>query len=186
MDYVPSQQPSGLIPEHQHMERVSLTAASQELSWSKLTALGLPNKPESIAAFFQAIAEHNIDLDIILQGPSGRRDAQIDLDTVDISVTVLKKVAEKAEQVARLAVEKLGGRSLERNDDISVISIEGVGMRRNAVILATLYQCLHDLEVTILLLQTMERKITCVVPESEGDRTLEALRATFQEYFQVH
>lgn len=157
------------------MEQVTLTNVSLETDWAKITVKGLPDEPGVAARLFRDLANAGVDVDIILQNFCNEP------YRTDLSFTVRQGASDKALGATREVLRRIGSSEADLEPAIALVNIEGVGMRRNAGILARLYRCLERLDVDLILIQSMERKIICVVPEADGERACAALRATFQE-----
>lgn len=154
------------------MERAIVSAVTHDFSEAKVTILGVPDKPGVAADLFSALAEGNINVDMIIQNVSERARA-------DISFTVSKDDLEKVKVVTEAIVSSLGAESSDFDDNIAKISLIGAGMRTHPGIAAGMFKTLADNGINIEMISTSPIKISCVVRRDDGERAVNALHEHF-------
>lgn len=154
------------------LEAPVVTGIAVDKNQTKLTISGLKDKPGTAAKVFQALGEGNVSVDMIVQN-IGRE------GFADLTFTVSRDVAERAEKAARRALETLGGGRVEQTGDVAKISVVGVGMRSQSGVAATLFGCLAKEEINIQLISTSEIKIEVTIAISQADRALKRLHTAF-------
>ena len=133
----------------------------------------VPDLPGIAAQLFGALADAGVNVDIIVQSPSheGR---------TDLGFTVAEEDAARAEEVARAAVERIGGGHVSRDTDIAKVSLVGAGMLSRPGVASRAFQALSDEGINIIAISTSEIKISCLVRRDEADLGLRALHRAFR------
>ncbi|TNJ59639.1 aspartate kinase [Paenibacillus hemerocallicola] len=134
---------------------------------SRITILGVPEKPGQLAAIFTALAEENIDVDIIVQG--GVRDGW-----ADTSFTLGTAELDRARSVLRRIQPDIGFQDLRTKSELVKVSIVGSGMISFPGVAAKMFSTLAEAEVSINTVSTSEIKVSCVI---EGDKLHDVVRA---------
>jgi aspartate kinase len=161
-----------VVEEDTSMEQVLVRAVVHDLSEAKLTVRGVPDRPGIAAVLFGALAEREINVDIIVQSAS--RD-----DLADISFTVARDDLRKALECTGGLRESLGAREIIADEQIAKVSVVGVGMRSHAGVAAKVFCTLADQGINIQMISTSEIKITCVVASEDAERATHVLHDAF-------
>ena len=164
-----------VVPEEAAMERVVVSGVTASRDEAKITLEDLPDTPGIAARTFAPLADAKITVDMIVQN-------QAHDGTTDLTFTVPK--ADRKRSVA-LLVEKvpdLVGASGERvtfDDEISKVSVVGVGMRSHAGVAKTMFQLLAAENINIQLISTSEIKISCVIARKYAELAVQCLHEGF-------
>jgi aspartate kinase len=161
-----------VVEEDTSMEQVLVRAVVHDLSEAKLTVRGVPDRPGIAAVLFGALAEREINVDIIVQSAS--RD-----DLADISFTVARDDLRKALECTGGLRESLGAREIIADEQIAKVSVVGVGMRSHAGVAAKVFCTLADQGINIQMISTSEIKITCVVASEDAEHATRVLHDAF-------
>jgi aspartate kinase len=155
-----------------YMEKVVVRGVALDKDQAKVVISNLPNKPATAGTIFKALADANINVDMIVQavGKGG---------AVDMSFTVQRDDAASAVKVLPGVLEKLGGGELAAFDNIAKLSVVGVGMRTHAGVAATLFSALGDAGINIQLIATSEIKITVAVDRARSAEAQQAAHDAF-------
>ena len=155
-----------------NMEEPVISGVVQDASESKLTILAVPDRPGVSAAIFEALAEANVNVDMIVQNTSTA-------GTTDISFTVPKADVKTAEPiVARIGKElKAGG--VNHDDDIAKISLVGAGMKTSPGVAAKMFRVLADNGVNIEMISTSTSRVSVVVRSEMMQKAVQALHTAF-------
>jgi len=163
-----------IMEENEEMERVAVRGISHELKESKITVVGVPDKPGIAAKLFKALGDKNIVVDMIVQNVSHQ-------GFTDISFTVNKTDADYAEEIAREVAKEVGAKDVERNDKIAKISVVGLGMKTHAGVAAKMFETLYKEGINIYAISTSEIKISCLIDEKYAELAVRALHEAFIE-----
>jgi len=155
-----------------YMEKVVVRGVAVDKDQAKVVISGLPDKPASAATIFNALAEANINVDMIVQNVAHT-------GGVDLTFTVQRDDAQSAVKVLPPVLKKLGGGSIKAFDNIAKLSVVGVGMRTHAGVAAALFTALGDKGINIQLIGTSEIKITLAVDRTKADEAVRAAHEAF-------
>jgi len=158
--------------EDKNMERVIVRGIAHNKNESRITVERVPDKPGIAAKIFDALAEANIPVDMIVQNVS------VDGFT-DISFTVEKGDAQKAERITKEIAKEIGAKDVIRDDDIAKVSIVGLGMRSHAGVAGKVFETLAKYGINIIMISTSEIKISCIIDEKFTELAVRVLHEAF-------
>ncbi len=154
-------------------ERVHpVTGAALDRTVARILCEQVPDRPGSAAHLFGALAQAPINVDVIVQSPSH-------LGRTDIAFTVADEDAPRAEEIARVAVERIGGGQVSRDADVAKVSLVGAGMLSRPGVASRAFQALAGAGINIIAITTSEIKISCLVRREDGPRGLQTLHKAF-------
>ncbi len=159
--------------EDETMERVIVRGIAHNKNEARITVERVPDKPGIAAKLFDALAEANIPVDMIVQNVS------VDGFT-DISFTVEKNDAPKAERITKKVAQEIGARGVIRDDKIAKVSIVGLGMRSHAGVAGKVFETLANYGINILMISTSEIKISCIIDEKFTELAVRVLHEAFE------
>ncbi|MBI5204445.1 MAG: aspartate kinase [Nitrospirae bacterium] len=162
-----------VVKEDKDMENVVVSGVAYDKNQVKLTLLSVPDKPGIAAKIFNAIANANVVVDMIVQNVSS------DGKAADISFTVPKTDSKKALKITEEIAKELGAKSVALRDDIAKISIVGVGMRTHSGVAAKMFETLSKHGVNILMISTSEIKVSCVIDSKYTELAVRVLHDVF-------
>ncbi len=159
--------------EDESMEKITVSGVAYDKDQARITILGVPDKPGIAANLFNSIAEANIVVDMIVQnvGSDGK--------STDISFTVPVADSSKAFDIANSVSDSLGAKGANIKEDISKISILGVGMRSHFGIAAKMFTALAEKGVNIMMISTSEIKISCIIDINQTETAVKTLHDVF-------
>lgn len=163
-----------VIKEDKDMEKVAVSGVAYDKNQAKITVIAVHDKPGVAAKLFNAIANANIVVDIIVQNISS------DGKATDISFTVPKPDGNKALKITKGIAAKLGAKGVNLNEDIAKVSIVGVGMRTHSGVAAKMFETLANHGINIMMISTSEIKVSCVVDSKYTELAVRALHETFK------
>jgi aspartate kinase len=157
------------------MEGVVIRGVSLDKNQAKLTLVQVPDRPGVAALVFKAIAEANINVDMIVQNISHG----LASPATDISFTMDKADLLKARKVIDGLKDKIGFREVIADENIGKLSVVGVGMRSNPGVAAKMFETLAQIGVNIAMISTSEIKVSVAIDLAKGE---EAMRAVHQAF----
>lgn len=143
--------------EDKDMENVVVSGITYDKNQTKITIVNVPDRPGIAATLFNAISSASIIVDMIVQNISS------DGKFADISFTVPKTDSGKAFEVTQSVANDLGAERVDRRDDISKVSIVGVGMRSHSGVASRMFETLASHNINIMMISTSEIKVSCVI-----------------------
>ncbi|MET7988665.1 MULTISPECIES: aspartate kinase [unclassified Streptomyces] len=158
----------------QKVEQAIISGVAHDTSEAKVTVVGVPDKPGEAAAIFRAIANAEINIDMIVQNVSAATTG-----LTDISFTLPKTEGRKAIDALEKAKGVIGFESLRYDDQIGKISLVGAGMKTNPGVTAGFFEALTDAGVNIELISTSEIRISVVTRADDVNDAVRAVHSAF-------
>jgi aspartate kinase len=154
------------------LEQPIISAVIHDVSEAKVMVTRVADRPGVAASLFRSLADHNINVDMIVQNSA--------LDgTTDITFTVPRADLATGLEVCRAHVGELGGGEVLSDTDIAKISLIGAGMKSNPGVAATMFEVLAKEQVNIEMISTSPIRISCVVRAPRVEDAVQALHAAF-------
>jgi len=166
--------PGTIICRHPRLEdRQKVRGIAHETDVAKITLLRVPDRPGIAAAIFGPLAEHHINVDVILQnvGHDG---------TTDLSFTIAASDLRQAEGIVAEIAREIGAAGYEATGNIAKVSVVGTGMLNTPGIAATMFATLAEQGINIQLISTSEIRITCIIAAAEVQKAVRALHRAYQ------
>jgi len=154
------------------LEDVVISGVAVDKNQTKITVSEIPDKPGIAASIFECLGEAGIIVDMIVQNVSRGGKA-------NLTFTVSKDDAPKAERVVRGFCENHGGASVSITGDIAKVSVIGTGMRSHAGVAAKFFKTLADNNINVQIITTSEIKISVGISLSEADLAANILHEAF-------
>jgi aspartate kinase len=161
-------------PEGGEMEHAIISGVAHDTSEAKVTVVGVPDKPGEAARIFRAIADAEVNIDMVVQNVSAASTG-----LTDISFTAPKADGRKAIEALERVQGGIGFESLRYDDQIGKISLVGAGMRSNPGVTATFFEALSDAGVNIELISTSEIRISVVTRLDDVNEAVRAVHTAF-------
>jgi len=99
----------------------------------------------------------------------------------DMSFTVSRSDAPKAEEIVRKVAQEIGAKEVVRDDRVAKVSIVGLGMRSSYGTAAKMFEVLSKNGINITAISTSEIKISCLIDEKFAELAVRALHEAFVE-----
>ena len=125
-------------------------------------------RPGEAARLFGKFAEHNINIDLIVQNVSEKGLAAISLTIKNEDLFEAKKVLDELDQ-----------KHIEIDDDIAKIAIIGAGMQSHPGVAARMFKILADDGINIEMISTSPIRISCVIRKSRAREAVKTLHNGF-------
>jgi aspartate kinase len=139
-----------------------------------VTLTGVPDTPGVAGRVFTALADANVNVDMIIQN-----EPVTDGKLADMSFTVPKDDMQSAvDALAGLAAEY--GMTIQTDPDMGKVSLVGAGMRSHPGVAAKTFSVLGDAGVNIEMISTSPIKISCVVRGKDVPEAVRRLHAAFE------
>jgi aspartate kinase len=158
--------------EDADMEAAVVAGVTGDRNQAKITIVGVPDKPGIAARIFGAVAEAQINVDMIIQNVSQAA-------MTDLSFTVPRADLRKAVPIIEAVAKDIEAKSVSVTDAIAKVSLIGVGMRSHSGVAAKMFQVLSREGINIMMISTSEIKISCVIDEKYLELAMRSLHAAF-------
>ncbi|WP_432523572.1 aspartate kinase [Kineococcus sp. SYSU DK006] len=156
------------------VEQPIISGVAHDRSEAKITVVGVPDSPGTAAAIFKAVAQAEINIDMIVQnvsvGASGR---------TDVSFTLPKAEGATATAALEKVKSSIGFERMEYDDQIGKLSLIGVGMRSHPGVSATFFEALAAQRINMEMISTSEIRISVVTRADQLDDAVRAVHTAF-------
>lgn len=163
-----------VMKEDKEMEQVAVSGVAYDKNQAKITVIAVHDRPGVAAKLFNAIADANIVVDIIVQNVSS------DGKATDISFTVPKTDSKKAFKITEGIAAELGAKGVYLREDITKVSIVGVGMRTHSGVAAKMFETLAKHGINIIMISTSEIKVSCIINAKFTELAVRVLHDSFE------
>jgi aspartate kinase len=163
-----------VVAEAEMMEQPLITAVTHSSVEARVTLIGVPDAPGAAARIFQALAEANVNVDMIDQNVPTSAGGQ-----AEISFTIPREDL----RVARVALEPLAGEAFSEliaAEEMGKVSIIGAGMRSHPGVAAKVFGVLAQEGVNIDMISTSPIKISCVIARERVAQAVQVLHSAFE------
>ncbi|QHN32623.1 aspartate kinase [Gordonia amarae] len=156
------------------VEEAILTGVAHDRSEAKITVTGLDDKPGSAAKVFRAVAEAEINIDMVLQNIS-----KVETGKTDITFTLPRELGPLGVEKLTKLKDEIGFTELLYDDHIGKVSLVGAGMKSHPGVTATFCEALSNAGINIELISTSEIRISVLCRDTELDDAVRALHEAF-------
>ena len=157
------------------VEEAVLTGVATDDSEGKITILGIKDVPGEAAKVFRALADAEINIDMVLQNISSAED-----NKTDITFTLPIADGERALEMLGAMKTAEGWDDIKYNDQIGKVSLVGAGMKSHPGVTADFTEALRDAGINIDMITTSEIRITAVVGKEELAEGARAIHTKFE------
>ncbi len=158
--------------EDPDVEAAIISGVTHDASEAKVTITSVPDEPGVAAGMFRALAEREINVDMIVQNVS------ID-GLTDISFTVPMTDLASARAVMDDVAARLGTSTVLVDDAVARVSLVGAGMKTHPGVAAQMFETLADAGVNIEMISTSTIRISCVVRVEHVETAVRSLHTSF-------
>ena len=159
--------------EDETMEQAIVSGVTYTTDEAKVTVRGVPDQPGVAAHVFSALADAQVNVDMIIQnvGEAGHS---------DISCTVpIEDLPTAREALARIVAE-LGAKEYSTDDTMAKLSLIGAGMKTHPGVAALMFRTLADLQINLEMISTSPIKVSCVIAKERVEDAVKALHKAFE------
>lgn len=169
--------PGTMIREEYTMEEKDfvIRGVAHDEKVAKIAVLGVPNNPGIAHSIFSALAEANVDVDMIVQSIRN-----IEKNVTDMVFTVASSDLPLAKKIVDTVADKLNAIAVLIEEDVAKVSIVGAGMLGNPGIASRMFGALSVAGINIDVISTSEISISCLI---KGSQLKDAVNAIHQEFF---
>jgi aspartate kinase len=186
-----------VVGEEQSLESVTVTGVAYDKGEARVMLVGVDDRPGVVASLFGALAAESISVDMIIQsagraGPvrgfaptlpvvatPGVGQPGSEMQKTDVTFTVSKTDLARAKLVVEGLGGKLGAIEFRYDEDITKVSIVGLGMRSHAGVAAQMFDILAKEGINIQAISTSEIKVSCLVATKYTELAVRALHDGF-------
>ncbi len=159
--------------EEEIVEKRIVSGVAYSRDEAKISLFGLPDHPGVSSAIFGALADANVNVDMIVQSHARTEDA------ANMEFTVGKRDAQRALEIVRAQQKEIGFQGVRVDEDVAKVSVIGVGMRSHAGVAKSMFQALAEKGVNIQVISTSEIKISVLIDAAYTELAVRALHAAY-------
>ena len=159
--------------EDQQMEHAVVSGIAFNRDEAKISVLGVPDKPGIAYQILGAVADANIEVDVIIQNVSkdGKTDFSFTVNRNDYTKTI--------DLLKDKIVPALGAADVIGDPKICKVSIVGIGMRSHVGVASKMFRVLSEEGINIIMISTSEIKTSVVIDEKYMELAVRALHKAF-------
>jgi aspartate kinase len=168
-----SNKPGTTVSGGAPVEAAIISGVAHDLSEARVTVVGVPDKPGEAAAIFRAVADAEVNIDMIVQNVSGAT------DRTDISFTLPKSDLATAMSALAKLQARVGFESLLSDEHIGKVSLVGAGMKSHPGVTATFFEALAGTGINAEAISTSEIRISVVCRDTDVPVAVRAVHEAF-------
>lgn len=158
--------------ETKDMEKLVVSSVAYNKNEARVTIKKVPDRPGIAAKIFEPVFDSGIVVDMILQNTS-------EDGITDLTFTVPKSDFLKTMKLVGKVAGEIGAEKVLGDEDISKVSVIGVGMRTHAGVAMKMFHTLAAENINVLMISTSEIKISCVIEEKYTELAVRVLHDAF-------
>jgi len=162
-----------VVDEDEILEKQVVSGIAYSRDDAKVTLVKVPDRPGVAAAIFGPLAEHAVNVDMIVQNISD------DGRTTDLTFTVSKADLARTVKVLEAQRKALAYAELKPDPNVVKISVIGVGMRSHAGVAQKMFSTLANKNINIQVISTSEIKVSVLVAEEYTELAVRALHTAY-------
>ena len=164
--------PGTIVKETVKMEKTLIRGVAKDTNVATISVIGLKDTPGVAFKIFNKLAQHKINVDIILQ--SVGRDA-----TKDITFTVPRDDGKTAVSAIEGLRDSLNYKEVTVDESVAKVSVVGAGMESHPGVASKMFEALYDAGINIRMIATSEIKISVMIDAEDADRAVRVVHDAF-------
>ena len=158
--------------EDEDMEKAAVAGIAFDKNQARINVRGVPDKPGIAYQILGAVADANIEVDMIIQnvGVEG---------TTDFSFTVPRGDYQRTLNILNEVQKNIGAQIVDGDNTVCKVSIVGVGMRSHVGVASTMFRTLSEEGINIQMISTSEIKVSVLIDEKYLELATRVLHSVF-------
>ena len=161
-----------VVAESKEMEKVMVSGVVYDKNEARITITKVPDTPGIAFRIFDPVVKAGVVVDMIVQNTSVE-------GLTDLTFTVTKTDYKETMKLVTEIAHKIGAEKVLGNQNISKVSIVGLGMRNHAGVASKMFEALAKENINISMISTSEIKISCIIEEKYTELATRALHEVF-------
>ena len=163
-----------ICDEEDIVEQNIVSSITPDFNEASVTILAVPDEPGRAAGIFNALADANINIDMIVQSASREP------GFANISFTTKEDDLDRAVEVINDRKDAIGFSTLQSDRNVAKVSVIGVGMKSHAGVAATMFQTLASKGINIQNISTSEIKISVLIDSDAAEYAVRSLHDAYE------
>ena len=161
-----------IVPQEDMVEDAIISGVAHDTSEAKVTVVGVPDRPGVAAGMFTALADANVNVDMIVQNISSE-------GQTDISFTVPRGEVEQATELLEARMGEIGAAQLVVNPSVAKVSLVGAGMKTHPGVAARMFAALSRAGVNIQMISTSTIRVSVIIDDAKVEDAVRAVHGEF-------
>ncbi|QGQ47454.1 aspartate kinase [Metabacillus sediminilitoris] len=163
-----------IIGEESNMEEnLIVRGIAFEDQVTRVSVLGLPNELPTLSTIFSRLANHGINVDIIIQNTTS-------VNKTSISFSIKTSDLDDTNTILKQLKADLNYERIEVESGLAKVSIVGSGMVSNPGVAAEMFAVLAGQGVEVKMVSTSEIKVSTVIAQEQMVPAVDVLHSTFE------
>ncbi|QMT30689.1 aspartate kinase [Alysiella filiformis] len=158
--------------EDQNMERAIVSGIAFDKNQARINVRGVPDKPGIAYQILGAVADANIEVDMIIQNVGNE-------GTTDFSFTVPRGDYKPTLALLSDLKDTIGATEVSGDDAVCKVSIVGLGMRSHVGVASKMFRALAAESINIQMISTSEIKVSVLIDEKYMELATRVLHKEF-------
>jgi aspartate kinase len=155
------------------MERNLIAGIAADRNEARITLVGVPDRPGTVAQVIGPIAEAGIQVDMIVHAATPNSGSS------DLTFTVARASLAQSMAVVERRRDEIGYAAMIHDDSVAKVSIVGVGIRSNPQLAAKMFEVLAERQINLLAVSSSEIKVSALIAEAELELAVRMLHSAF-------
>ena len=161
-----------VVAESKEMEKVMISGVVSNKNEARITIAKVPDRPGIAFKIFDPVFKAGIVVDMIVQNTSVE-------GFTDLTFTVTKTDYQETIKLLKEIAREIGAETVLGDQNISKVSIVGLGMRNHAGVASKMFEVLSKENINISMISTSEIKISCIIEEKYTELATRTLYEAF-------
>ena len=161
-----------VVAEDREMEKLMISGVVYDKNQARITIAKVPDRPGIAFKIFDPVFKAGVVVDMIVQNTSVE-------GLTDLTFTVTKTDFQETITLLKMVAQEIGAENVLGDQNISKISIVGLGMRNHAGVASKMFEILSKENINISMISTSEIKISCIIKEKYTELAIRALHEAF-------
>lgn len=168
------EQSDGTVVTDSYMEDLTISGVTKDDHIARISVMGLENKIGRTYNVFKLLADNDINVDVIVQsfGENVNKNLSFSIKTSDL---------EDAVKMLNDHINEIGAREIRYFDNLSKISIIGVGIANKTGVAADMFEALYENNINMHMISTSEIKISVLVDREDSNKAVNAIHKKFYD-----
>ncbi len=169
-----TKQPGTIVKEVTSVEGMLIKGVAKDTNVAVISILEVPDVPGMSFKVFSLMAQHKINVDIILQS-TGRQGNK------DLIFTVPLDDAQTAKKTLEENLARFNGTEILVDTDVAKVSVVGAGMQSHPGVASTMFESLSEANINIRMISTSEIKISVLIAKDEAQKAVKVIHDAFMD-----
>jgi len=161
-----------IVPQEDMVEDAIISGVAHDTSEAKVTVVGVPDRPGVAAGMFTALADANVNVDMIVQNISSD-------GHTDISFTVPRGEVDQATELLGARIGDIGAADVIVNPAVAKVSLVGAGMKTHPGVAARMFAALSRAGVNIQMISTSTIRVSVIIDDTHVEDAVRAVHSEF-------